>query len=505
MKDSLVGRLEAIGSPKILVLGDLALDRYVWGETCRISAEAPIPVLRRERDEERPGCAGNVVSVLHELGVEVACCGVVGDDSEGEALTRRLSELCGGAPFIVVDKQRPTSLKTRFIGYVQSAGRAMHQILRVDNEHTDPIGGAVEDEVGASLRRAIPEHDLVVISDYEKGLLTRGVMRAALRAAEEAGVPVIADPKLGREPAFYEGVHLITPNRFETRALTGIALERKEDMREAAEKLVPSVARQAVLITLDRDGMYLYEAGGGERLIRSQPREVYDVSGAGDVVVGVMALALAAGVPCAEAAEMANVAAEIEVGKLGAVPVSRQEIAEGLMWREGMPPSKVRPETELLEILAERRRRNETVVFTNGCFDILHMGHIEMLKFARKQGDLLVVGMNSDSSVRQLKGPTRPILGQRERSYILGALEDVDYIVIFEDLSVHRLIEAVRPEVLVKGGDYGPEGVVGGSFVESYGGRVVLAPVVENVSTTSIVSRILEIHNDRNNESEGGP
>ncbi len=504
MKDSLADRLEAIASPKILVLGDLALDRYVWGETSRISAEAPIPVLRREREEDRPGCAGNVVSVLHELGAEVTCCGVIGDDPAGRALTRRLDDFCSGPSLIAVAKQRPTSLKTRFIGYVQSAGRAMHQILRVDNEHTEPIDSSVEDKIRESLRRAIPEHDLVVISDYRKGLLTQAIMRETLQAAEAASVPVIADPKLGREPGFYDGVQLMTPNRFETRSLTGITLERREDMRAAAEKLVPSVARQAVLITLDRDGMYLYDADGGERLIHSQPREVYDVSGAGDIVVGVMALAMAAGFSCADAAEMATVAAEIGVGKLGAVPVSRREIAEGLMRRDGVPPSKVRPEAELLEILAERRRRNETVVFTNGCFDILHMGHIGLLKFARKQGDLLVVGMNSDSSVRQLKGPTRPILGERERAHILGALEGVDYIVTFDDLSVQRLIEAVRPEVLVKGGDYGPEGVVGGGFVESYGGRVVLAPVVKNISTTNIVSRILQIHNDDNSESEGG-
>lgn len=503
MKPRLSEQVAAIGSPRVLVIGDLILDRYAWGETSRISPEAPIPVLNLKQEESRPGGAANVASVLAHLGATVSCCGVVGDDGPGRSLRDMLTAICKGGVHVVADRARPTTVKTRFIGYVQSARRAMHHILRVDSEDTATISPAVEEELLRFLVAAIPGQDVVLVSDYEKGLLTDRLMREVIKQARAVGVSVLADPKLGRPPEFYAGVTLLTPNRYETSVLTGVTIGDHASMERAARQLVPAVAESAVLITLDRDGMYLYEAGGRGTHIRTQPREVYDVTGAGDVVVSVVALTRAAGFSWRDAAEVANIAAGIEVGKVGAAPVSRAEILAELRLQEGLPSSKIKDEKELCEILREHRRRNERIVFTNGCFDLLHIGHIELIKRARREGDVLVVGLNSDASVRALKGPTRPIIGQNERARILAALEDVTYIVLFDDPSVQRLVEVVQPDVLVKGADYEPEGVVGAEFVKSRGGRVVLAPLVEGKSTSNIVSRILEAHGRQTDQKSG--
>lgn len=495
MESHLSELIHKIGSPRVLVVGDLVLDRYAWGEAGRISPEAPIPVLNLKNTESRPGGAANVVSVLSHLGATVSCCGVVGDDGDGKTLTQMIQELCQGTTKTIIDARRPTTVKTRFIGYVQSARRAMHHILRVDSEDVTPVTGEVEARIVSFLAEAIPQQDVVLVSDYEKGVLSERVMQELTRIARQAKVPVMADPKLGRAPQFYAGVTLMTPNRYETQMLTGIAVRDAETMEQAARKLVPAVAQGAVLITLDRDGMYLFEAGNERGIqIKMQPREVYDVTGAGDVVISVMALMRASGCSFIEAAEIANVAAGIEVGKVGASPVYREEILNELLLREGTAPTKLKNAHDLTAVLEERRRRGETIVFTNGCFDLLHVGHIELLKFARRQGDLLVVGLNSDKSVQALKGPTRPIVNQKERAHVLAALEVVDYIVIFDEPSVGPTVELVKPDVLVKGTDWADKGVIGTEFVEARGGRVVLCPLIEGLSTTNIVAKILDVH-----------
>ena len=488
MTRSLLDVLSSLGKPRVLVVGDLILDRYVLGEAGRISAEAPIPVLLKHGEESRPGGAGNVVNVLNALRVAVSCIGVVGDDAEGRLLAQLLREKCAGPCRILSVAKRPTSVKTRFVGYVQSAGRAMHQILRVDSEDTRPIPDGVSKKIAELVRKSLPNQDAVVVSDYAKGLFSPALLSSIISACRKAKVPVIADPKPrpGQDFGAYRGATVIKPNRYETQIITGMPVQTEDDMLAAARKIHDELDAPVVLLSLDRDGMFLFEvekAKGRTRvkhaeLIRAQPREVSDVTGAG---AGYRA-----------AAELSNIAADIEVGKFGVAPVSREEIADELRLREHGVPSKLKPLPELMSALAERRRKRETVVFTNGCFDILHIGHLEYLKFARRQGNLLVVGLNSDTSVRNLKGPNRPILRQQERARVLSALEDVDYIVIFEETTPERLISQVKPDVLVKGEDWRKKGVVGREFVESYGGRVVLAPLVEGISTTDIVSRILE-------------
>lgn len=502
MTTSLLDVLSSLGKPRVLVVGDLILDRYVLGEAGRISAEAPIPVLLKHEEESRPGGAGNVVNVLNALRVAVSCIGVVGDDAEGRLLAQLLQQKCAGPCRILSVAKRPTSVKTRFVGYVQSAGRAMHQILRVDSEDTRPIPDGVSKKIAELVRKSLPNQDAVVVSDYAKGLFSPALLSSIISACRKAKVPVIADPKprQGQDFGVYRGATVIKPNRYETQIITGMPVQTEDDMLAAARKIHDELDAPVVLLSLDRDGMFLFEvekAKGKTRvkhaeLIRAHPREVSDVTGAGDVVTSVLAAVIGAGAGYRAAAELSNIAADIEVGKFGVAPVSREEIADELRLREHGVPSKLKSLPELMSALAERRRKKETIVFTNGCFDLLHIGHLEYLKFARRQGNLLVVGLNSDASVRRLKGPNRPILKQQERARVLAALEDVDYIVIFEEPTPEHLIAQVKPDVLVKGEDWRKKGVVGREFVESYGGRVVLAPLVEGISTTDIVSRILE-------------
>ena len=501
MTEGLSDTLERAGSPRILVLGDLILDRYVWGEAQRISPEGPIAVLNQTAAESRPGGAGNVAAALQQLGAKVGCAGVVGDDAPGRELTAAIGPCCSEETAVIVDTSRPTTVKTRFIGHVQSARRASQHMLRVDAESRNAIAPGIEEQIIAFLRSAEPDFDAVVLSDYDKGLLTEAVLAEAIRIARDNHVPVIADPRLGRDYAVYSGVTTITPNRYEAQTATGIVIRDRDSMDAAARKLVSDFGFGSALITLDRDGMFLCTENDEGTQIRTEPREVYDVTGAGDVVVSVIGLMVGAGAELRQAAEIANVAAGIEVGKVGAAPVSREEILAELRGRRHSLPLKLKTETQLLEALQEHRRRNESVVFTNGCFDLLHVGHIKYLQFARRQGDLLVVAMNSDDSIRRQKGPSRPILGQEDRAQILAALEDVGYIVIFDAPTPQELIERVRPEVLVKGEDWREKGVVGREFVESIGGRVVLAPLVDGISTTDIVRRIIE----RYGNNDAGP
>ena len=493
MSDHLAKLIESAGRPCVLVVGDLILDRYVWGEAQRISPEGPIPILRVTSEEERPGGAGNVAAALKHLDAEVSICGAVGKDGAGDALTRLLQSLCADAKGVVQTTGRPTTVKTRYFGYVQSARRGVQHMLRIDRESTIPIADTAEEEMLAYIESAMPNQQAVVLSDYDKGVLTESVIARAIELAQARDVPVIADPKIGRPYSIYRGSTVMTPNRYETRLASGIAPTDAARLREAASRLIEIAGLRHVVITLDRDGMYLAGEEEPGRLIPTRPREVFDVTGAGDMVVSVIALMLGSGAAIRDAVMLANVAAGIEVTKVGAAPVSRVEIIADLLESVGLG-GKLKSVEAVVEMAKEVRRRNGKVVWTNGCFDILHIGHYEYLRFARRQGDLLIVGLNSDASVRRLKGPNRPITGEGERARILAALDVVDCVVIFEEDTPERIIEAVRPDVIVKGGDYRKEGVVGGKFVESYGGRVVLAPIIEGASTTEIVQRILERH-----------
>lgn len=493
MSDHLAKLIEGAGNPSVLVIGDLMLDRYVWGEARRISGEGPIPILEVTNEEQRPGGAGNVVSSLVRLGAKVTACGVVGTDKEGDLLRAQLCALDACCEGVLDTAARPTTVKTRFIGYVQSAHRGVQQMLRVDRESRAPIAPAEEDRLIAFIERVLPAQQSVVLTDYDKGLLTDRLLRQTTALARRHRIPVVTDPKLARPYSVYRGSTLLKPNRNETQVATGITIRDDASLRAAAQALLRAAELDYVLISLDRDGLYLAGQGIDELRLPSRPKgDVVDISGAGDMVVSVMALLLGCGADVRDAAVVANVAAGVEVTKMGSAPVSRDEILADLLgW--GSANRKLRTLTGAAELARECHRRNHKVVWTNGCFDIFHIGHYEYLKFARQQGDLLVVGLNSDASVRRLKGPNRPITREEERARLLAAVDVVDCIVIYDDDTPVQCIEGVRPDVLVKGGDYKrEEDVVGWEIVKSYGGKIVLAPFVDGVSTTNIVKKILD-------------
>jgi len=472
-------------------VGDLIMDRYVWGEAGRVSPEGPIPILRVTSEETRPGGAGNVVTALTHLGADVSVCGVVGRDAEGAALSKQIEEMCGTSEGLVKDADRPTTVKTRYIGYVQSARRGIQHMLRVDRERLEAVSPEIENRLLKALEATVARRQAVIVSDYEKGTLTERILDRVTALARAAGIPVVTDPKIGRNYSIYRGSTVLTPNRYETQLATGIAPRDDASLKAAARAIMELAAPRHVVITLDRDGMYLFGEGEPGTVIPARPREVFDVTGAGDVVAAAIAFVLACGGSMREAVAIANAAAGIAVTKVGAAPVARDEILADLAGGAGANP-KVKGLAGAAELAAEVRRRNGAVVWTNGCFDILHVGHYEYLKFAKHQGDALIVGLNSDASVRRLKGPSRPITGEAERSRILAALDVVDCIVIFDEDTPLRAIEAIRPDVIVKGGDYEKEEVVGWELVESYGGRVALAPLLDGISTTDIVQKILE-------------
>ncbi len=490
--NNLVHILSNIGKPNILIIGDFMLDKYVWGEVKRISQEAPIPVLNVISEEIRPGGAGSVASNLSHLGANVCCYGVVGSDNEGKRLIDSLNDFDVETDGIVRDSDRPTTVKTRMMGHLQSAGRGIQQLLRVDYEKTDDIEEKKQDGIIKSIESRVKHVDIMLISDMNKGVLTKTVLESVIKLGKSHNVPVIVDPRLTNDYTIYKGATAITPNRFETKLSTEISVTDLKSMRSAGNKLLEECLLEYVVITADKDGMFLCNRNGENVLIPTVPKDVYDVSGAGDMVLSVFGFVVGSGNSFENAAMIANIAAGIEVGKIGAVPISKSEILSELLGGTNPLYTKIKVLDELVDVLNKHKEKNEKIVFTNGCFDILHIGHIEYLKYSRQQGDILVIGLNTDRSVREQKGEKRPFVSEDERARLISALEDVDYVIMFDELTPDKLIRCVKPDVLVKGEDWREKGVVGRDFVESYGGKVVLAPFVNDVSTTDIVSRILE-------------
>ncbi len=480
----------------VLVVGEVILDRYVWGEVSRISPEAPIPILHVHRREERAGNAAFVMANLRSLGADVHALSVIGQDSEGRRLQRLLKTWGINTDGIVASSKRPTIVKERFLGSVQSAGRAIQQLLRVDNEDTRTIPPTLERELIKKARAKLPSVQAVLVSDINKGLLTPQLLRAVIEGGRERGIPVVIDPRLSADYSIYRGATVLTPNRFETETATGVAMTNPEAWRKAGEFLLDKLGLEACLITLDRDGMYLCQREGAGLHIPTTPREVYDVTGAGDVVLAVFGLMVALKENFVRAAALSNIAAGIEVSHLGAHVISRDELEEGIKSRLASPHTlqdrKIVSIPELKRHLEKERSRGHRIVFTNGCFDLLHAGHVASLNFARAQGDCLVVGLNSDSSVRRLKGDSRPVYSAMERARMLAALESVDYVVIFDDLKAERIIREVEPDVLVKGEDYRGQTVDGAEFVLARGGQVVFAPLLAGRSTSQTISSIVQ-------------
>ncbi len=482
--------LPALKPLRVLVAGEVILDRYLWGDVARISPEAPIPILRVQRREEKPGNAGFVMANLRALGADVSALSVVGADRNGGLLREIFADLGIDTRSILIDPDRPTIVKDRMLGSVQAAHRATQQLLRVDEEDPSPLKPARERELIARVRSELRNCDGVLISDIDKGMLTRAVLQALIDGARARGIPVIIDPRRTADFSIYRGATALTPNRHETEVATGILLTDRGAWRKAAETLVRKLGLEACLITLDRDGMYLAERGGKDTYVSTVPREVYDVTGAGDVVLSVFGLFSIAGLGFSSAATIANLAASIEVTRIGTEVITREDLARALSPAHLSYERKIHSVDELKAALERDRRAGRRVAFTNGCFDLLHAGHIQMLAFARAQADLLVVGLNSDRSVRRLKGDARPIYPAAERARILAALEAVDYVVVFDETRAEKIIRAVKPDVLIKGEDWRGKRVDGQAFVESRGGRVALAPLLGRRSTSATIDRM---------------
>ena len=488
MPEGLAATWSRLGHPRVLVVGDLILDRYLWGDVDRISPEAPIPILNVTRQESRPGGAASVAANLAVLEARVTLCGLLGDHEPARTFRTLLAERGIDDSGIIVDESRRTTVKTRVIAHVQ-------HLLRIDEEDVSPISDLVRSRVCAFLENNVSNFDIVLVSDYAKGLITPELMRHLVAACRKAGLRVLVDPARIPDYSLYRGVNAVTPNRAESELATATSIGPDGPLRTASA-LLDRLDLEAAIITLDREGIALLERDHPLQLFPTHVRTVYDVTGAGDMVLSVLGLVLASGGSYADAVRLANVAGGLEVERIGVTPLSRPEIASALSGPLASPDQKIKSLPQLLAALDEHRRRGETIAFTNGCFDVLHAGHLRSLQAARACGDVLVVGLNSDESVRRLKGPDRPIYNQTERAEILAALSDVAYVTVFDEDSSLNLIKAVRPDVLVKGRDWERKGgVVGQEFVESYGGRVQLVDLVTTVSTTvstsDIISRVL--------------
>lgn len=474
--------VDGLAGTRALVMGDAMLDRFVYGRVERISPEAPIPVLSVEAERVMPGGAGNVARNLAALGAEVVFLSVVGDDEAGAALARVFDEHPGIEARLTPAAGRATTIKTRFVAMGQ-------QILRADRETTAALDAVQGAALIAALEAALAGRDVLVLSDYGKGVLTETVTAAAIAAAKVAKIPVIVDPK-GRDYGRYAGASVVTPNRKELAEATAMPAANDAEIAAAARGLIAAHGFGAVLVTRAQDGMSVVTTSGVHHL-KAEAREVFDVSGAGDTVVATLAAALGRGATLADAAQLANSAAGIVVGKVGTAVVHRDELAAALRERElSVIEAKLVGRDRAAEIARDWRARSLKVGFTNGCFDLLHPGHVTLLARARSLCDRLIVGLNSDASVRRLKGETRPVQPDIARATVLAALGTVDLVTIFEEDTPQALIKVLRPDLLVKGGDYKVADIVGADFVQSYGGSVEIVDIVPGFSTTGTLARL---------------
>jgi len=508
MTNDLIALVERLGQPEILVVGDIMLDRYIWGNAERISQEAPVVLLHADRKEERLGGASSVATLLRALGARVMLAGVVGEDADARRVCQLLDDLGVEREAVLVDSDRPTTVKERYMGRAQQ--RHPQQMLRVDYESREWIGSGVESRLRELLRPRIGRADLVLVSDYDKGVCTPSLLAWVVAEAKTRGKRILADPvrcKSSAENHVYEkyrGCTALTPNRLEAALATGLATATVPQALAAAGQLLDWLGLEACIVTLDKDGMVLADRSGRRSHFPTRPRQVYDITGAGDMVLSMLGMALAAGADYPEAIRLANVAGGLEVERIGVAPVTRDEILQDLRemesacqfgnsWRKsaGLTPRKILSSEEIPAVVERCRQAGLRIVFTNGCFDLLHVGHVRYLQEAKAQGDVLFVAVNSDASVRQLKGANRPVQPCEARLAVLAALEAVDFLVVFDDATPLELIRRIRPDVLVKGGDYRPQEVIGADFVQSYGGRVHIAAYHDGFSTTALIHRLM--------------
>jgi D-beta-D-heptose 7-phosphate kinase/D-beta-D-heptose 1-phosphate adenosyltransferase len=476
----LAAAVRLLGRTNVLVVGDVMLDRYVYGQVERISPEAPVPILTIDRELSMPGGAGNVVRNLTALGAAVAFISVVGDDQAGSDLTGLIGGQPNVEPWLLVQGGRITTLKTRYL----SAGQ---QLLRADREETSPVQPRLAERMVRIARDAMAATSLTVLSDYRKGLLTGEVPAQLIAAAREAGRPVIIDPK-GPDYSRYAGADIIMPNRADLAEATGMRVDSEAAIVAAATALRQRHGFSAVVVTRGNDGVTLVD-GSGARHFPAEAAEVYDVAGAGDTAVATLAAALAARLELPVAVRLANIAAGVVVGKVGTA-VARESDLLAALSPQGSALRKIVSREAAIEHVQRWHHKGWRVGFTNGCFDLLHPGHLHLLEEAREACDRLVVGLNSDPSVRRLKGAGRPVQPEAARAAVLASLASVDLVTVFEEDTPEALIAALHPDMLVKGANYTLDQVVGADLVRGWGGAVMLADLVPGHSTAATVERI---------------
>lgn len=492
--DALLAALAEWEPFNAIVVGDFMLDQLLKGAATRLSPDAPVPVLHVQNQQSQPGGAANLTLDLLALSGRVSVFGVTGQDHESKILRDELTKsgvCCNG---LIADATRPTTVKRNLIGLAQ--GRHAQKMFRVDFESSDPIDEGIESQILAALDSALEDADVVCIEDYNKGVCTPALTQKIIERAKAAGVPVFVDPAPIKNYAKYRGATAITPNRTEAELATGIMAP--EDAREAhrehlARTILDDFELDTIVLTLDKQGALLAHRNAPDTVhVPTTAREVYDVTGAGDMMLAALAAARANGLDWVDATRFANAAAGLEVEIFGVAPIPLERIHDDLLSQRTNELGRPRSLDEVLVQVRAARQSGQRVVFTNGCFDILHAGHVSLLQRCAALGDMLIIGLNDDHSIRDLKGPERPVNNQNHRAYLLSALQCVDSVVLFHEETPIKLIEAIQPDVLVKGGDYTPETVVGAEIVESHGGKVVILDLIDGLSTTGTIAKMRE-------------
>ncbi len=467
---------------RVVCVGDLMLDRFVYGTAERISPEAPIPVVRIEREESMLGGAGNVVRNIVGLGGAVEFVSVVGQDQAGREVLELVSALDGVEPHLLVERNRVTTIKTRYVAGHQ-------QMLRADSETDVPVADPIAEDAARLVCQAMKDCSVVAISDYAKGLLIPREIATIIHAAKAAKRTVIVDPK-GRDYSRYRGATILTPNQRELADASQMPAADDRGVELAAKKILKITEAQAIVVTRGADGMSVVPAKGKPLHLPALAREVFDVSGAGDTVVATLATALAGGLTLEQAARLASVAASVVVAKVGTAVAYSADLLRALRHDDiATGEHKVVTLEQAVDEVGRWRHQGLKIGFTNGCFDLLHPGHVSLIGQARAACDRLVVGLNSDASVRRLKGASRPVQGEAARASVIGSLGHVDLVVIYAEDTPMETLKALKPDVLVKGADYTKDKVVGAKEVEGWGGRVVLAKLTAGQSTTAIIAK----------------
>ncbi len=470
--------------PKILVIGDLMIDHYLWGKCERISPEAPVQIVNIDKENSVLGGAGNVINNLRALESNVDVLSVIGNDTTAKELEALLESIEVKSDMLIIEQNRKTSKKSRLIASQQ-------QVLRYDNESIEDISSSSETQIINKLSAIILNYDVVILSDYGKGVLTTKLTQEIISISNKNNVKVFVDPK-GKDYSKYKGAYTLTPNKKEAIEATNILINDNKSLEKAIKKLKDECELEVSLITLSESGIAIFD--DNLRIKPTVAREVYDVTGAGDTVIASIAFAIANHMKIDDAIQFANLAAGVVVGKIGSATASLDEIYKYESSLNKSNSSSHIKSFEEIEILAKKLHdKRKKIIFTNGCFDILHAGHVKYLEEAKSYGDILILGLNADSSVRKLKGPTRPINNQDDRAYILASLESVDYVVIFEEETPYELIKLIQPHVLVKGGDYEGKDVVGQDIAQ----KLRLVQFVDGKSTSKIIQRIQ--NNETNN------